>query len=227
MRDYSTLSQELIDAVIEILYNDNDRDGLLACSLVCRSWLPLSQRRLFRRVALALDRGDCKQLHKILRSSPHLSDYIRELQVYWDTFLYSCSASRAYAYRIIDQFLPAQVLRELRKLQRIELCKLDWSLLTEGLRQSLRWVLMLPSITFLTLDITRDKSDSVYFFRYPLTREDQGENNKSRPALERRHLSHLNLGIAHTDFVRRSSARRRRTSAYDITSPRVQHQTGI
>ncbi|KAF8529955.1 hypothetical protein JB92DRAFT_3106352 [Gautieria morchelliformis] len=193
MRDYSTLPEELIDAITEILHNNYDGDGLLACSLVCRSWLPSSQRLLCRWVALALDRDDCKLLARSLLSSPHLSDYIRELKVYWHEFLDPFRTSMIYEYRDIDQSLHAAVLRKLSKLQRIELYKLDWSLMKGDLPQSLRWVLMLPSVTFLTLDITGDESGPVDFFQHPLTREDQGENDESRPALERRHLSHLHL----------------------------------
>ncbi|KAF8529961.1 hypothetical protein JB92DRAFT_2859020, partial [Gautieria morchelliformis] len=89
------------------------------------------------------------------------------------------------------------------------------SLMTVDLRQSLRWLLMLPSITFLTLDITwYGSGPPVDFFHDPLAPEDEEENDdESRPDLKRRHLSHLNLGVAHTVFGCRSSAQRRRTSS--------------
>ncbi|KAF8483249.1 hypothetical protein JB92DRAFT_3031995 [Gautieria morchelliformis] len=114
----------------------------------------------------------------------------------------------------MDQPLFAAVLRKLSKLQKIILYRLDWSLMTVDLHQSIRWVLMLPSITFLTLDIICDESGPVDFFQHPVALDDQGKNDdESRPALERRHLSHLNLGVAHTVFGCRSSAQRRRTSS--------------
>ncbi|KAF8515547.1 hypothetical protein JB92DRAFT_2914349 [Gautieria morchelliformis] len=189
MRDNSTLPQELIDAVTHILHDDEDRDALLKCSLVCSSWRLSSQRLLFRRVALALDGDDCKRLAQTLLSYLHLADYFRELQVYWyDDRSYGDRESRIEAHLAIDQSLLA--------LQTIILLRLDWSLMTVDLRQSLRWVLMRPSITFLTLDITRNGGDPVDFFQHPLTQEDQGENDdEPRPDLEPRHLSHLNLGL--------------------------------
>ncbi|KAF8479449.1 hypothetical protein JB92DRAFT_2837796 [Gautieria morchelliformis] len=200
MRDNSRLPRELIDAVTDILHNDDDRDALLTCSLVCSSWRLSSQRLLFRRVALALDRDDCKRLAQTLLSYPHLADYFRELQVYWYGYRpYEDRESRIEAHLAIDQSPLAAVLRKLSKLgklQTIILYRLDWSLMTVDLRQSLRWVLMLPSITFLTLDIACYESDPVDLFQHPLTQEDQGENDdEQRPDLEPRHLSQLNLGL--------------------------------
>ncbi|KAF8508005.1 hypothetical protein JB92DRAFT_3121338 [Gautieria morchelliformis] len=197
MRDYSRLPRELIDTVTDILYNDYDIDGLLACSLVCRSWLPSSQRLLFRQVAFPPDRGDSEELAQTLISSPHLADYVIELKVYWDEFWrWQREYYRVQVHGDIDQSFAAAVLRKLSKLQRIELYQLDWSILTVDLRQSLRWVLMLPSVTFLTLNITHHESDSVDFFQHPLTQEDEEENDdEPKPDLEPRHLSHLNLGL--------------------------------
>ncbi|KAF8518327.1 hypothetical protein JB92DRAFT_2903521 [Gautieria morchelliformis] len=193
MRDNNTLPQELIDAITDNLQDVRDRDALLACSLVRSSWRRSSQRLLFRRAYLALDRDDYKRLAQTLLSYPHLSNYFRELQVCWyDYRSYEDRKSRIEAHQAMDQSLFAAVLRKLGNLQTIILYRLDWSLMTVDLRQSLRWVLMLPSITFLTLDITRDESNPVDFFQ-PLALEDQGENDESRPALERRQLSDLNL----------------------------------
>ncbi|KAF8478838.1 hypothetical protein JB92DRAFT_3045439 [Gautieria morchelliformis] len=110
MRDNSTVPQELIDAVTDNLQHGRDRDALLACSLVCRSWRLSSQRLLFRRVTLGLDRDHSKRLGQTLLSYPHLANYCR--------------------------------------------------------------------------------------FQHPVALDDQGKNDdESRPALERRHLSHLNLGL--------------------------------
>ncbi|KAF8479447.1 hypothetical protein JB92DRAFT_1810059 [Gautieria morchelliformis] len=194
MRDNSTLPQELIDAITDNLQDVRDRDALLACSLVRSSWRLSSQRLLFRRVVLVLDRDDCKRLAQTLLSYPHLANYFRELQVRWyDLWSYKNRENWIEAHQAIDQSLLAAVLRKLGKLQSITLYRLDWSLMTVDLRQSLRWVLMLPSITFLILDITRDESNPVDFFPHPLALEDQGGNDESRPALERRQLSDLNL----------------------------------
>ncbi|KAF8492127.1 hypothetical protein JB92DRAFT_1246385 [Gautieria morchelliformis] len=78
----SRLPRELIDAVTDNLHEDHDRDGLLACSLVCRSWVPSSQRRLFQRITFVLDGDDCERKAQTFLSSPHLFNYIRELKVH-------------------------------------------------------------------------------------------------------------------------------------------------
>jgi F-box-like len=159
---HSRLPPELIDAIMDNFHEDHDRDGLLACSLVCRSWVSPSQRHLFRRVTLALNGDDCQRLDRALLSSPHLAGHIRELKVHlrgvngWTT--------RVLAHRVIDQSLAATVLFKLNKLQSIELRKLDWCLMTVDLRQSLQWVLLRPSIKFLTLDITQYEGDSEVSF---------------------------------------------------------------
>ncbi|KAF8532015.1 hypothetical protein JB92DRAFT_1795366 [Gautieria morchelliformis] len=170
---------------------------LLACSLVCRSWLPSSQRHLFRRVILALDRDDCKRLDQALLSSPHLSNYIRELKVHLRGV--TRFQSRTVAHRAIDQSVAAAVLRKLSRLQSIEVRNLDWWLMTPDLRQTLRWLLVLPSIRFLTLDITRYESQIDFFswqYQPPLTRKAQEENDDGLK-LERIRLARLDLDLAH------------------------------
>ncbi|KAF8529958.1 hypothetical protein JB92DRAFT_2858942 [Gautieria morchelliformis] len=192
MRDNSTLPQELIDAVTDNLRYAPDRKALLACSLVCRSWRLSSQRLLFRFVSLGRHRDHSKRLGQTLLSYPHLANYCRVLSWhgFWDR------EYRIETHQAMDQPLFAAVLRKLSKLQNITLYRLDWSLMTVDLHQSIRWVLMLPSIRFLTLDIICDESGPVDFFDDPLALEDERENDdESRPDLERRHLCRLNLGL--------------------------------
>jgi F-box-like len=143
MRD-SRLPRELIDAVIDHLHEDSG--DLLACSLVCREWLPSSQRHLFRRVTFTLDEDRCEGLAQALLRSLHLADYIRELKVRVTTNW----RAKDKAHLGTEQSLPA-VLRKLSKLRSIELRNLDVDSLPVDLRQSLRWVLLLPSLTSLRL----------------------------------------------------------------------------
>ncbi|KAF8492128.1 hypothetical protein JB92DRAFT_1246641 [Gautieria morchelliformis] len=182
MRD-SRLPRELIDAVTDNLHEDHDHDGLLACSLVCRSWVPSSQRRLFRRITFVLDGDDCERKAQTFLSSPHLFNYIRELKVHlrgdW----------AAWKQATLDQSLLAAVLRKLSKLQSIELRNLHFHELAVDLRQSLRRVLLLPSLTSLTLEIFNDTS--INCFQNLLTRGDQENDDEPR---ERICLSDLEIG---------------------------------
>ncbi|KAF8519460.1 hypothetical protein JB92DRAFT_2004332 [Gautieria morchelliformis] len=180
----SRLPQELINAVTDNLRKDHG--ALLACSLVCRSWLPSSQRHLFRRVTFALDEDGCVQLAQVLLDSPHLANYIRELEVrvrpdHWDRERRSVEP---------DQSLPAAALRKLSKLQGIQLYNLEKDHLTVDLRQSLRWVLLLPSLTSLTHSI--GQHENIDFLQDLFTRGDRQDDEPR----ERRYLSHLNLELA-------------------------------
>jgi hypothetical protein len=148
----SRVPQELIDTVIDNLHKDHH--GLLACSLVCRSWLPSSQRHLFRRVTFTLDGNGCKGLQALL-CFPRLADYIRELKVHVSPDLWSVYR----AHLGTEQSLP-MVLLKLSKLQTIKLHNLDLDNLPVDLPQSLRWVLLLPSLTSLTLGINHYESIS-------------------------------------------------------------------
>ena len=82
-----SLAQELIDAIIEEVYLSSQFArsmplNLRATSLVCRSWLPTSQRLLFQSVDLThLQPRNLQQLYGALLESPHLADYIKRLSV--------------------------------------------------------------------------------------------------------------------------------------------------
>ncbi|KAJ7800348.1 hypothetical protein B0H14DRAFT_1692284 [Mycena olivaceomarginata] len=72
------LPQELLDAIIDQV---RDKETLKACALVATSFLPPSQRNLFRKVRL----GD-RDTSATLAESPHLVSYIRDLTIYiWGT----------------------------------------------------------------------------------------------------------------------------------------------
>ncbi|KAF8512385.1 hypothetical protein JB92DRAFT_3117142 [Gautieria morchelliformis] len=139
----SRLPQELIDDVTDNLHEDCD--ALLACSLVCRSWLPSSQRHIFRRVTFVLNEDRCDKLAQALLNSPHLSNYTRELQVRVRAVFWQA--------REAVQSLPAAVIRKLSKLRSIHLSELEMDHSTVDLRQSLRLVLLLPSLTSLIFRI--------------------------------------------------------------------------
>jgi hypothetical protein len=159
----SRLPQELIYAIVDNLqspwcefpggWRADSHDDLRACSLVCRSWLPLCQRRLFQSIRISSGRC-CRdrpvrsfssaRLGRLLHNSPHLAGYIREMKLS-DRCL-GCRKS----WMEVDETLPL-VLRKLGNLQKLEFWELHWTTFTVDLRQSLRWVLQLPSITMLKM----------------------------------------------------------------------------
>ncbi|KAJ6537407.1 hypothetical protein DFH09DRAFT_1369151 [Mycena vulgaris] len=78
----SRFPQELIDKVIE--ENGGDTPTLRSCALVCRSFLPSSQARIFSHIDLIAQSTPfryTRQLHLILQDSPHLSTHVRSLRI--------------------------------------------------------------------------------------------------------------------------------------------------
>jgi hypothetical protein len=150
--------QELICAIVDSFHTPDEylhpdaRDALRICSLVCRSWLPVCQRRLFHTIVCTAQ-SCCRTCpaalspHQALLDSPHLAGYIRELKL-WDTTCMFCGKS----WMTTHSSLPL-VLRNLKNLQNLEFQTLRWSTLPVDLKNSLCWVLQLPSITMLKLSI--------------------------------------------------------------------------
>ncbi|KAJ7832093.1 hypothetical protein B0H14DRAFT_3463704 [Mycena olivaceomarginata] len=74
----SPLPQELFDAIIDEIH---DKETLKACALVGSSFLPPSQRKLFRKVRLGGSSGlgrRSRNTAAALAESPHLVSYIRD-----------------------------------------------------------------------------------------------------------------------------------------------------
>ncbi|OCH87114.1 hypothetical protein OBBRIDRAFT_178097 [Obba rivulosa] len=78
------LPPELTDMVIDQFYLSDESDGdmvraLRTCSLVCRAWLPRCRAMLFR--SIAADDAFMEPLERLLRDSPHLGQYVKELEL--------------------------------------------------------------------------------------------------------------------------------------------------
>jgi hypothetical protein len=143
------LPLELIEMIIDNF--TDDPWTLRRCSLISRSWLHPSHRRLFRRIVLFPARhwppGNVLQsvrLYKILLESPYIADCIQELKVY--------EGKRCKKEHWIgtDQALPLLLLK-LTNLKRIEFMRLYWNELSLDLRQSICSVLNLRSLTFVEI----------------------------------------------------------------------------
>ena len=142
------LSQELIDAIIEEVscsfFHHGPSPNLCATSLVCRSWLPTSQRLLFHSVDLTFScesqerPRNYQQLYGALLESPHLAGYVKHLTATLTTPALS-----------ISETLPL-FLRKLGNLEKLSLYTIPddvyWGDLDLDLRQAVFWVFQLPSM---------------------------------------------------------------------------------
>jgi len=88
------------------------------------------------------------RLYRVLLSSPHITNYIRELVVYEGHRL------KGQDWIGIDQTLPL-VLRRLTNLTTIEFRGLYWNVLPPDLMRSIRYVFQLPSLTFVDIHDAR------------------------------------------------------------------------
>ena len=86
----SRLAQEIIDNIIDCCSSPRDLKILKVLSLVCRAFLPRSQRHIFVgiRIACAIHQGEIKtggrrldELYDILQHSPHIAGYVREIRL--------------------------------------------------------------------------------------------------------------------------------------------------
>ncbi|KAF8513359.1 hypothetical protein JB92DRAFT_2923972 [Gautieria morchelliformis] len=147
----NSLAIELIDDIIGHVNEDyRIRSHMHSCSLVCRIWLPSSQRRLFHHIRLPrLSKLEAKiqRLDQVLLYSPHLASYIRVLELpdlenYGDPMYHE---HRPPAWNAIDKRLSS-LLHKFTHLQ-----KLNISGLAGDFRQSLCRVLELPSMAFVSI----------------------------------------------------------------------------
>ena len=73
-----TLPRELVEQIIDLLYDDTA--SLRACALICRNMAVVSQRHLFRVVAIhSVERA--AQLYDLAACSPYLTLLIRTVKL--------------------------------------------------------------------------------------------------------------------------------------------------
>jgi hypothetical protein len=148
-----TIPQEIIDAIIgEFCHSKSD---LRIFSLVCHQWLHPSRRHLFRDIYLLPPRHHhtttpsdvlvpySKRLYRVLQKSPHLVEYIKELDV---------DDGGRQDWVATDETLPF-LLQMLANLEKIRFHNLNWLDFPEPLRQSICSVLELPTLSTLEIEI--------------------------------------------------------------------------
>ncbi|KAH6919102.1 hypothetical protein BKA70DRAFT_1249262, partial [Coprinopsis sp. MPI-PUGE-AT-0042] len=87
---FSTLTEHRVPQEVQELIVDRlslDPRALIACSLVCRQWYPRTRVHLFKRLQLGpllpdVDEGSDFLIRNILRTSPHLGQYILHLEIH-------------------------------------------------------------------------------------------------------------------------------------------------
>jgi hypothetical protein len=213
----NSLAIELIDAIIgHVDEKDNDEkdnispSDLLSCSLVCRFWLPSSQRCLFHHIKLRHRAcedsqlcGKIQRLDQILLHSPHLASYIRVLELP-DMSAYEYVRSDIPSWCVTHKPL-SQLLPKFTQVQKLKISGLPWNALPGDFRQSLCRVLELPSMAFVCVYAAQFPSMddftsfinhargplglSLDFSEERLLGTKQGEGNKQR--FERHLISHL------------------------------------
>ncbi|KAF8506233.1 hypothetical protein JB92DRAFT_736820 [Gautieria morchelliformis] len=155
----NSLALELIDDIISHVDEKDDirgRSHLRACSLVCRLWLPLSQRRLFHHIEFVLGLWEGRELYSqvqrldwVLLKSPHLAGYIRVLELpdLSNNGLTAYYQEQRAVWIAIDEPLSS-LMCKFTQVQKLKFSCLDWNTLPGYFRQSLRRVLELPSMAF-------------------------------------------------------------------------------
>jgi hypothetical protein len=208
------LAVELIDAIIDHVDEKDDisRSHLLTCSLVCRLWLPSSQRRLFRHIKFPIRSysemwADVQRLDQALINSPHLASCIRVLELP-KMLSHHCSTHqrRPPGWIGIAKSLST-LFPKLTLVQKLKISYLTWNDMPGYFRQSLCRLLELPSMAFVYIYCAEfsnmdDLTNFINHARGPISlsldfstshqplETKQGEDNNQRS--EPLHISHLN-----------------------------------
>ena len=164
MASFSDSPLEVAAEIIEAL--QDDLTALKACSLTCRSLLPLCRRFIFRSIELV--RSFTAQRHglprnvilfgRLLDSNPKFSDYVQNL-------VYQIQPQDFNDYDV------PRILTQFRRLQSFCLIGGDavWDTLRQPLRESLLRIIRLPSITSLEISYLRVFPIALFSFCSNLT----------------------------------------------------------
>lgn len=164
----NAFAQELIDLVLNELREDIPT--LRSCLLVSRAFVPTSRIHLFSRIRLEPPQGPnvrkpnrCQSFYNLLTTSPHLSSYVKHLEIIeglsprsWELALLSAKRPQGYTWMADDQRLPL-LLPLLWNLTSISLglsdsrSSLDWQNVSPTVKDSLRAVFALPGLTSIRL----------------------------------------------------------------------------
>ena len=144
---------EMEEMILDILGQDDDgHSALRSCSLVCRAFLPICRKHIFRNIVL----NDCTVVptatshafERLLRETPEIADYIRTLD---------------YTIPTADLISPS-IQESLKQISKLELLSvrdddldgpgLDWKF--NSIRPALLYLLHLPTLTHFQMDNIND-----------------------------------------------------------------------
>lgn len=137
-----------MDRILGCLREDDPSlNSIKACSTVSKELLPLCRRHIFFSIQLSSTEPNrehnarlCRNLANLLRTSPHISQYIRELLILERGF----HLSKSRDWILTDEENLPYVLRNLPRLQILRLktvARLQWSTLTTVQQASLLFTL--------------------------------------------------------------------------------------
>ncbi|KAI0784625.1 hypothetical protein C8Q75DRAFT_375752 [Abortiporus biennis] len=119
---------ELVDIILNNLYEDSQWTTIASCTLVCHSWVDFARRYLFRNITIGGEGKGISGFLHLVKTTPTISSCIKDLvikmtpnrpTVYGFYSLHSYSSPAALPPRIIVHILNK--LSELRKLSLIGL----------------------------------------------------------------------------------------------------------
>ena len=150
MASFSNSPPEIAAEIIEAL--QNDLTALKACSLTCRSLLPLCRPFIFRSIELIIPpptapRGLPRRVilfGRLLDSNPSIFDHVQNL-------FYEMQ------FQDLDDDDVPRILTQFRRLHSFRIIGLDadWDKLRHPFRESLLCIICLPSITSLEISYFR------------------------------------------------------------------------
>ncbi|KAK7052923.1 hypothetical protein VNI00_004243 [Paramarasmius palmivorus] len=144
------LPQELFDAILDIFHCSQDIQSLRECALTARCFLPSTRRLIFRTIHLQdilSEDGRAKnteQFEKLLKSSPHLAEYMTELIL----------DIQGKIHRFDERKLPLPfILSRLENLEKITMGK-NWMFpaLSAALLDALLDAIIAPRIRAIVMD---------------------------------------------------------------------------
>ncbi|KAJ7615672.1 hypothetical protein DFH06DRAFT_1343638 [Mycena polygramma] len=152
----SCLPQELVDAIVDKIYEDKDIPSLKSCSLAARTFVSPARRYLFRRIEILPPRpacNPCQRFHQLLISSPHIASFVEELCI----VLVSPKSYYDYPQRrpatwVMDSPTLALILPllDLKRISITENARMSYIRLGDS---SLNWLRLQPKLKSTLMDI--------------------------------------------------------------------------
>lgn len=134
----AALTQELVDMILDILWNDQRSLG--HCALVCQAWMPRCHSHIFEKIYIPADSSekDDNRWKEITEGSPKHSSYVKSVTI---------ERNNPRRFRLWDtlskEMFPFQFLSQLHNLQQIEIAT-PISLVAHPFNQTL--LLRFPSV---------------------------------------------------------------------------------